>query len=178
MTDLVLALVLGLLAAALAGYLLWLLAAALVPGFGGTIERTRLRHRAARAALGDRCLAEGRLPDAVRALSSALYPYPTSDPSFADEVRRHHAGLMSRVLAVAEHIENGQVRLLSVAKLDRLFSEREGLQRSYLVAVRRGTARDRREARRALRRNAEEIGRAMYQLGEEISRHARRERMH
>ena len=124
------------------------------------IERARLR-RAVDAALR------------ARQVEAALREYEAgfclmivrADPKMADEVNRHHVGLLSRLLAVADGSPQPRVRLLALAKVDRLLDRRAEMQRAHLQLRNRSLRDGRRiQLERELRRNARQARAAVREL--------------
>jgi hypothetical protein len=148
------------------GNLLW--QAARVP-LGKLIERRRAERYIDRARRGDRHLENGSLRAALREYEAAFCPYPARDSDVARALTNHHTGLLSRFIAAADHLQGERVRLISLAKADRLFQERTVLQRRYLTLVNSGSRRRLQEVDRDLRANAKELRNALANLTEEIT---------
>jgi hypothetical protein len=148
------------------GSLLW--QAARVP-LGKLIERRRAEHYIDRARRGDRHLENGSLRAALREYEAAFCPYPARDGDVARVLSNHHIGLLSRFIAAADHLQGERLRLMSLAKADRLFQERNALQRRYLTLVDSGSRRRLQEVERELRANAKELRNALTNLTQEIT---------
>lgn len=174
MLQVAIGVVLILLSVGLVLYLLGLLLGAARLPLGALVERRRLQWYEARAAHGDRLLEAGALEAALAAFRSALYPYPANNRAFANAVANHHTGLLSRFIVAADSYHGQRVRLISLAKADRLFHERRALQARYLIARANRSRRRQRELERVLRANARELRMALAALAAEIQ--AARER--
>jgi hypothetical protein len=143
---------------------------------GALIEKWRLQRYVARARLGDRCLDTGAVGKAVLRYQQALCPYPARTREVADAIRRHHTGLLSRLLAAADQAQGDSLRLISLARADRLFQDRDVLQRRYLGARSKGKAVH--ELERELGSNTIELRTALAALAVEITAARRTERTH
>lgn len=137
--------------------------AASIP-LGGWLERRRFGRYVARAQQFDTALREGRPDDALRALRRAFYLHTVSTPSLAMSVANHHTGLLSRLIALTADRQHGTVRLLSLAKVDRLLTERSALQRHYLAARQSRRPSRVRELHRQLRANSRDLAVALEHL--------------
>ena len=136
---------------------------------GGLLARRRFERYVARAHRGDRYLQDGDLTSALSEFEVAFYPYPASTRAMAQAVRKHHTGLLSRLIAAADQMQGERVRLMSLAKVDRLFHERDALQGRYLT-LRQGGSRQRlRDIEQELRVNARELRAALGTLAAEIA---------
>jgi hypothetical protein len=171
---------LALLAAALA--LVWiilrLLWTAALPPIGTQLERWRFDRCLARVERGDRYLREGELAAALGEFEAAFYPHPTRLAALAEAVNRHHTGLLGRLMAAADQLQDERVRLISLAKVDRLFHERRSLQRRYLTLGESGTRQRRREIERELRQNTRALRTALASLVAEIGAAGAPARLH
>ena len=88
-----------------------------------------------------------------------------ADPRLAEQIGRHHVGLLSRLLSVADDLPQGRVRLLALAKVDRLLDRRGEMQRAYLQLRNRPLRDGRRlQLERELRRNARDTRGAVREL--------------
>jgi hypothetical protein len=143
---------------------------------GALIESWRLQRYVARVRLGDQCLEKGAVAKAVLRYQQALYPHPAHTREAADAIRRHHTGLLSRLLAAADQVQGDSLRLISLARADRLFQDRDILQRSYLGA--RSKGKGARDLERELRSNTAELRAALAALAVEITTAGQSERMH
>ena len=148
------------------GRLIW--QAASLP-LGPVLERKRMEHYVARAKRGDELLGQGQIGPALAEFEGALYPHLVRDRALAQIVLRHHTGLLSRYIAAADHLHGDRVRLISLAKADRLLQERGALQRRYLTVAQGGTRERRRELDREFRANTRELRATLGVLAEEIS---------
>lgn len=169
MVSQLLAIVLLVVSLALVYYLGNLLWQAVRLPLGKAIERRRTERYIARARRGDRHLESGALKAALREYEAAFCPYPARDSEVARVLSNHHTGLLSRFIAAADHLQEDRVRLMSLAKADRLFQERNALQRRYLTLVHSGSRRRLQEVDRELRTNAKELRNALANLTDEIT---------
>ena len=153
------------------GLLLYLLSlvfnAASLP-LGGLLERQRFARCAARARRCDALLQQGNIDAALRQLRGAFYLHPVSTRALSSTVANHHTALLSRVLSVTNDLQGGTVRLLSLAKTDRLLAERSELQRRYFAAKQSRRSERVREIQRQLRVNSRELDAALEQLLAEV----------
>jgi len=152
-----LALVVGLLA---------LLAPPLLAPVVGVIERARFQHALARAARADSYLAARHLDGALRELRAAFcLQVVRGDRRLVDQIVRHHDGLLSRFLTLADDVPHQRVRLFALKKVDRLLDRRRDMQRQYLQ-LQRQWWRDANRLRleRELHRNAIEVRLALQEL--------------
>lgn len=132
------------------------------------IESRRLARHLARARTSDGCLARGDIDAALQEIHAAFYLVPLQQRDLAAAVANHHTALLSRLLALASDGAGDGVRLLSLAKTDRLLHERTGLQRTFF-AVHQGNDRKRQRAVEAdLTRNADELRRTLQLLIGEV----------
>lgn len=176
MVDLILAGVLLLVSVALLGYLGALLVRAAGVPLGGLAERRRISRSLARGRSADRHMAAGDVAAAVAAIRLAFYLRPLSSSASAAQVANHHTGLLSRLLALSSEERRDGVRLLSLAKVDRLLAERSALQRRLLAETQNRTQRHEVETR--LTGNAAELAKALDQLASEVLATHRAERTH
>jgi hypothetical protein len=162
---------------ALAGALLMLLTRPLVAPVVGAIERARLAQRLARAARADGLLRAGDPRAALREVEHAFCLFTVRvDAAVAEQIAAHHTGLLSRCLAVADAVPNGRVRLLALAKVDRLLDRRRETQRA-LLQLRGRSARDTRrlQLERELARNAHLVRQAVRELVADVELHRQRQ---
>jgi hypothetical protein len=146
--------------------LLW--QAARLP-LGALFERRRAERYIDRARRGDRHLENGSLGPALHEYEAASCPYPARDREVARALSNHHTGLLSRFIAAADHLQGERVRLMSLAKADRLFQERNVLQGRYLTLLNSGSRRRLQDLDRELRANAKELRSALANLTHEIT---------
>ena len=132
------------------------------------LERRRAERYIDRARRGDQLLESGSLRAALREYEASFCPHAARDSDLARTISNHHTGLLSRFIAAADHLQGERVRLMSLAKADRLFQERNALQRRYLALLNSGSRRRLQDADRELRANAQELRRAMANLTNEI----------
>jgi hypothetical protein len=140
-----------------------LLNAASLP-LGGWVERQRFARYVARARRCDAFMKQGHTDQALRQLRAAFYLHEVSNRSLATSVANHHTGLLSRLLSMTSELQDGSVRLLSLAKTDRLLTERSELQRRYFVARQSPRQGRVRELRRQLHVNSRDLNAALEQL--------------
>lgn len=166
MSTVIVALVLLPIACALVVALLALLARpALLPALAA-VEQARFRRCLAHGARGDAQLQANQIEAALRELEASFCLFTVrASPRLADQIARHHVGLLSRVLAVADDLPRQRVRLLALAKVERLLTRRGEMQRAFLQLTSR-PARDvrRRQLGLELRRNAAETRSAVREL--------------
>lgn len=168
MSTVIIAVLLVAAAVGVLGYVATLLGNAAAPSLIGVWERQRFDRRAARARRGDALQAGGDIDGALRVWREAFYLRPVSNRDLATAVTNHHTALLSRLLALTSDLQAGSVRLLSLAKADRLLAERNELQRRY-VAARQSGRRDRlREALALLRTNSVELEATLGNLVNEV----------
>lgn len=130
------------------------------------IERARFARMLARAARADSNVKARRVDAALRDLEQAFCLFTIrSDPRLIEQIVAHHTGLLSRFLTVADALPHGRIRLLSLAKVDRLLDRRGDLQRALLQLRNRSWRDGRRiQLERELRRNARETRAALREL--------------
>jgi hypothetical protein len=166
MSTVLVALVLLPLALALVAGLIALLARPLIGPALGALERARFRRCVARAARGDGLLQERQVAAALRELEAAFcLMIVRADTRLPEQIGRHHTGLLSRLLSVADDLPVQRVRLLALAKVDRLLDRRSDMQRAYLQLRSRPLRDGRRlQLERELRRNARSLRAAVREL--------------
>ena len=154
-------------------YLVGLLFNAASLPLGGLFERQRFARHAARLRRGDALMEQGNVEQALREFRAAFYLHAVVSRSLGSAVANHHTALLSRLIAITSDVQGGSVRLLSLAKADRLLTERSELQRRYFAA-RQGARRERvREIQAQLQSNSAELSAALQQLVAEV--HAARQ---
>ena len=168
MLNLLLALVLGALALALLAYIGSLFAGALGVPLIGSLERWWFQQHVARAERSDTLLQQGRVDEALPLLLRSFDLRALRSPTLASAVANHHTGLLSRLIALTSEAQGGAVRLLSLAKADRLLADRAALQKRYAALSRDGSAQRRREVRAQLDANRRELQSALAKLIEEV----------
>lgn len=140
----------------------------------GVVERWLVKRHVERARQADQLLADGKNDEALAVLRAAFYLTPVSSLDLSSLVGNHHSGIISRLLAITSEYQGGTVRLLALAKVDRLLSERRKLQSSY-VAARQSPGPERtRELLEQLAENRTTLEAALQQLIAEV-RTARRD---
>jgi len=156
MSTLLVALVLLPVAVALVVGLIALLARPLIAPAMGGFERARFRRCLARAARAEARLKTEHLPAALNELEAAFCLITVrADPRLPELIGRHHTALLSRLLTVADELPQHGVRLLALAKVDRLLERRREMQRAYLQLQTRPLRDARRlQLERELHRNA------------------------
>jgi hypothetical protein len=178
MLNALLATVLVFLAVGLLLYLIGLLFNAASLPLGGMFERQRFARYVARARRSDELLQQGQVDEALRQLRAAFYLYAVSNRVLATAVANHHTGLLSRLISMTSEAQGGTVRLISLAKADRLLTERSELQRRYFAA-RQGARRERvREIEALLYHNGRELEATVQQLVTEVQAVRRPPRYH
>lgn len=166
MSTLIVALVLLPVALALGAGLIVLLARPLIAPVIAAVERWRFRRCVTHALRGDTRLRERQVDAALRELEQAFCLIVVrADPRLPEQIGRHHAGLLARLLTVADDLPHGRVRLLALAKVDRLLDRRGDMQRAY-IQLRTRPFRDARrlQLERELRRNARDTRAAVREL--------------
>lgn len=131
-----------------------------------SLERVRFARRLARAARADSLLKGRRLEAALREIEQAFCTFTVrADSRLLDQIASHHTGLLSRVLTVIDDLPQGRVRLLSLAKVDRIL-DRRGQLAQALLQLRSRSWRDGRriQLERQLRRNAHDLRAAVREL--------------
>lgn len=166
MSTVLVTLVLLPIAVGLVAGLLALLLRPLLPTFVGALERGRFQRCVARAARGDSLLQAGQVEAALRELEGAFcLVIVRGDARLVEHIARHHTGLLSRLLSVADDLPQHRVRLLALAKVDRLLDRRGEMQRAHLQLRSRPLRDSRRlQLERELRRNARETRAAVREL--------------
>jgi hypothetical protein len=136
---------------------------------GSFLERQQFERHVGHSQRGDRYLQDGDLGQALTEFEAALYPHPPQSAAMAKAIANHHTGLLSRLIAAADHVQGERVRLISLAKADRLFHERAALQHRY-VALRQSGSRQRlRALEQELRSNTRELRATLSALTAEIA---------
>ncbi len=164
MLSAVLAALIVLAAIGLLLYLIGLLFNAASLPLGGWLERRRFGRYVARARHCDALLQQGRADQALQQLRTAFYLYEVSSRSLASSVANHHTGLLSRLISITSELQDGTVRLLSLAKTDRLLTERSEIQRRYFTAKQSPRAARLREIRTQLHANSRDLESTLGQL--------------
>lgn len=170
MSTALVALVLLPLALALVVGLVLLLAGPLLAPLVATIERSRLRRARVHASRADAYLRGRDTEHALREIEAAFCLIVVrSDPRLVEDLVRHHTGLLSRLLTIADGSPQPRVRLLALAKVDRLLDRRVEMQRAH-IQLRNRSIRDGRriQLERELRRNARETRTAIRELVADI----------
>lgn len=166
MTTALVGLVLLPLALALVAGLLMLLAQPLLGPLLSAVERARFRRTVAHATRAEAHLkgqqTEAALHEFERAFCLMIV---RADAKLSDEIGRHHTMILGRLLAIADHSPRPRVRLLALAKVDRLLDRRGDMQRAHLQLRNRSLRDGRRiQLERELRRNARETRSAIREL--------------
>ena len=133
------------------------------------VERRRFEHYVARAARGDRLLQEGAVGAARAVFQAALYPYPVRTMALVDPVLQHHTALLSRLFAAADPVQGERLRLMSLAKTDRLLLQRRQLQRRLVTLQQSGSRQRLSDLEREFRQNTQELRSALAALSQEIA---------
>jgi hypothetical protein len=166
MSTVIVALLLLPLALALVAGLLLLLARPLLGPAFVAAERGRFRRCLRHTERGEALLRVRQVDAALRELEAAFcLMIVRADARLAEEIARHHVGLLSRLLSVADDLPQGRVRLLALAKVDRLLDRRNEMQRAYLQLRTRPLRDGRRlQLERELRRNGRDTRSAIREL--------------
>jgi hypothetical protein len=130
------------------------------------LERARFARRLGRVARADSLLKGRRIDAALRELEQAFCTFTVrADSRLVEQIAAHHTGLLSRFLTVVDDLPQGRVRLLSLAKLDRVLDRRAQLEQA-LFQLRNRSWRDGRriQLERELRRNASDLRVAVREL--------------
>ncbi len=99
------------------------------------------------------------------ARTRALTPFAARDARLVEQVGAHHTGLLSRLLTLVDEAPQGRVRLLSLAKVDRILDRRGDLENALLQLRNRSWRDGRRiQLERELRRNARDLRAAVREL--------------
>src|SRR5262249_32543046 len=145
-------------------YLVGLLFNAASLPLGGLLERQRFARYLARARRCDALMQQGDTEAALRHLRAAFYLYAVSNRALASAVANTHRAWLSRLMPITSDLQGGRVRLLPLAKTDRLLPERSELQRRYFTA-KQGSRRERvREMHGQLLENGRQLESALQQL--------------
>ncbi len=146
---------------------------------GRSLERLRFTRAQQRSRRGDAFLQRGEVEKALREFSRSFYlDAHISDRGLLSEVHNHHTGLLSRFIAVTDDLQGGTVRLMSLAKAERLLSERTDLQRRHLSLRDRRQRGALRDIQQKLRENRGELQACLKQLVAEIQASRRVQRLH
>ncbi len=145
-------------------YLIGLLFNAASLPLGGWLERHRFSRYVARARQCDALMQQGRTDQALQQLRTAFYLHEVSTRSLATSVANHHTGLLSRLISITSELQDGTVRLLSLAKTDRLLTERSEIQRRYFAAKQSPRGARLRELRTQLHANSRDLESTLVQL--------------
>jgi len=133
MSTLIVALVLLPLALALLAGLVVLLVRPLLQPALAALERARFQRVLARAARAETYVRAKQIDVALLELEAAFcYMIVRSDTRLAEQIARHHVGLLSRLLSIADDAPQQRIRLFALAKVERLIDRRNDMQRAYL----------------------------------------------
>jgi hypothetical protein len=132
------------------------------------MERRSVERCLTRSRRGDVLRERGDLEGALREFHGAFFLYLVRDRQLASRVANHHTGLLSRLIAITEEVQGGTVRLFSLAKVDRLLSERSELQRRYFNRRASPKRESLREIEQQMDENRNELRAALEQLVGEI----------
>ena len=136
---------------------------------GSFLERQQFERHVQHAQRGDRYLQDGAVSQALSEFEAAFYPHPPQSAAMAKAIANHHTGLLSRLIAAADQVQGERVRLISLAKADRLFHERAALQRRHLALRQSGSRQRLRALEQELRTNSRELRAALSALTAEIA---------
>jgi len=105
----------------------------------------------------------------MQAFAEAFFLRPSRrEADLLADVANYHTGLLSRLLTIADELGKGRVRLLSLARTDRLLAERLEIQLDYFRAIKRGERERLRDIERRLRENQTQVRTVINRLIEEI----------
>jgi hypothetical protein len=150
-------------------YLLVLLFYAFMSAFGGVFEDMLFRRHTARCAQGDALLKKGDLSGAMQTFARSFFLNPVRRNSeLLSDIANFHTGLLSRLLTIADDLGNGRARLPTLARTDRLLSERLELQLDYFRSQKRDDHARLHDLERHLRENQTRVRSAITQLITEI----------
>lgn len=149
-------------------YLVGLLFNAASFPLGGWLERRYFARYLARARRCDVLMQQGDVEQALQQLRAAFFLRAVNSRSLASAVTNHHTALLSRLISITSDVQGGSVRLLSLAKTDRLLTERSELQRRYFAAKQSPRGNRVRELQARLRANSHELATALEQLVAEV----------
>jgi hypothetical protein len=150
-------------------YLGGLLSVAFSQSFGGFFEQAAFRHCRTRCARGDELLEKADLPAALRTFADAFFLRTIRrDADLLHEIANYHTGLLSRLLTIADELGKGRVRLLSLARVDRLLAERLEIQLEYFRAVKRNDRERLRDIERRLKDSHGQLQNTITRLIDEI----------
>lgn len=170
MFDLILALAVGGAATWLLVYLVRLLIGAAGIPTQSAFERFGFRRCVERARQADQLIACGDTNRALPLLRQAFHLQITKDLKLAGTIANHHSGVLSRLINIVAESHGGTVRLLSLAKVDKLLNERRELQRSHIAARQSPGKQQRvRELTVRLEANRRELEPALEQLIAEVA---------
>jgi hypothetical protein len=157
-----------LVALAVTAYLLTLLLSAAAEPLENFWASRRFAAHQQKAKQSDVLLKLGAADAALRQLRAAFFLEPVRQPALLSEVVNHHAALLARMISLTNELCGGSVRLLSLAKADRLLSERNELQRRYLRAYENLQPVRLRDLTQELECNRMELEQALDQLFAEV----------
>jgi len=167
MVNVLLATLLAIVAVAVVAYLLSLLLGAIGWRTSVSVDGLRLRRGRNKVRRGDALLRNGDAIGALVAFDAAYLPHAVRSSRAAREVERHHTGLLSRFMAVADQARGERLHLIALTKVDRLLARRAVLQEKLLTAWRGGVANPR-EVRREFDAVSKELGGAIRALAKEV----------
>ena len=137
--------------------------------FGGFLERAAFRRSGLRCGQGDVLIEQGDFAAAVRLFGEAFFLRPIHrDAELLSDIANYHTGLLSRLLTIADEMGKGVTHLPSLTTVDRLLTERLGIQRDYFRARERRDAEQLRDSQERLKNNQELTRLAINRLLDEI----------
>lgn len=171
MTSAVLGIALVAVALGILALVLGLLFNAMQFPLGRAMERRRFQRAQEHCRRGDAHLESGDVDRALREFASAFHlDLVVTERSLLSEVHNYHTSLLSRLIAITEDLQGGTVRLMSLAKTDRLLSERGEIQKRYLaLRDKKAASKDLSELLLRLRTNRRELDACLKQLVAEIA---------
>lgn len=151
------------------GYLITLLLSAAAEPLQSFWEWRRFATHQRRVRQFDGLLKLGATHEALRQLRISFFLEAVREPPLAAEIINHHAAVLARMISLTNEICGGSVRLLSLAKADRLLTERNELQRRYLRAYQASQSTRLRDLLQELECNRRELEQALDQLFAEVT---------
>ncbi len=137
--------------------------------FGGFFERTAFRKSSLRCYEGDNLIEQGDFAGAVQLFGDAFFLEPIRRESeLLSDIANYHAGLLSRLLTIADEMGKGRARLPSLADTDRLLADRLEIQFDYFRALKRSDHEQLQATQDRLKDNAGLTRLAIHRLLDEI----------
>lgn len=133
------------------------------------VEQQQLERHLAHLRRGERLMHEGATAEALAELEAALYPRPPRSAAMAKAVANLHTTLLSHLIVAADRVQGERLRLISLAKADRLFHERAAMQHRYVALMQSGSRQRLRALEDELRANTRELQATLSALAAEIT---------